>query len=118
VSFRDRPGFPGVPEMEWIAENESDDDFRPAWSLVAELPGIENAGFVTASAGWIVQVGVVPAARGRGLGRALVTDALRRMGADGEPAAWLDVNIDNPGAERLYRRMGFVSRGRRARFRR
>jgi ribosomal protein S18 acetylase RimI-like enzyme len=73
---------------------------------------------VTAAVGWIVQVGVMPAVRGRGLGRALITEALSRMAADGEREAWLNVNVDNPGAAQLYRRLGFTDRGRRARYRR
>jgi mycothiol synthase len=117
AAFRDRPGFPGTPRAEWIADNEYDDDFRPDWSVLVQIPGIGDAGFVTAAAGWIVQAGVVPAARGHGLGRALVTEALHRMAADGGREAWLTVNVDNPGALRLYRRLGFTDRGRRARYR-
>ena len=64
-----------------------------------------------------MQVGVVPAARGRGIGAALVGEALRRMRADGATQAWLNVNVDNP-AVRLYRELGFEHRGRRARYRR
>lgn len=116
ASFRDRPGFPGLEAAEWIAENDADEEFRPGWSLLAELP--PGAGFVTAAVGWIVQVGVMPAVRGRGLGRALITGALSRMAADGEREAWLNVNVDNPGAAQLYRRLGFTDRGRRARYRR
>jgi mycothiol synthase len=117
AAFRSRPGYPAPTAAEWIADNETDDDFRPGWSLLAHLPGVGDAGFVTAAAGWIVQVGVVPAARRRGLARALVTEALRRMAAAGEPEAWLNVNVDNPGAARLYQEVGFTLRGRRARYR-
>jgi ribosomal protein S18 acetylase RimI-like enzyme len=77
---------------------------------------VGDAGFVTAAVGWIVQVGVVPGARRRGLARALVTEALRRMTAAGEPEAWLNVNVNNPGAAALYRRLGFADRGQRARY--
>jgi ribosomal protein S18 acetylase RimI-like enzyme len=118
ASFRGRPGYPGPSAAEWIAENEADDEFRPGWSLLASLPGIGDAGFLTAAVGWIVQVGVAPAARRRGLGRALVTEALRRMAADGEPEAWLTVNVNNPAAADLYHDLGFTARGRRARYQR
>lgn len=116
ASFRGRPGFPEPAAAAWIAGNDDDEEFRPGWSLLVELPGIGDAGFVTAAVGWIVQVGVVPAARRRGLARALVTEALGRMAADGEPEAWLTVNVNNPGAARLYRDLGFLPRGRRARY--
>ena len=129
ASFRDRPGFPGDPADVWIAENEEDDDFRPAWSLLATVPALAeggsaaedapagDAGFVTAAVGWIVQVGVIPAARGRGIGAALVRESLARMAAAGRPEAWLTVNTNNPGAAALYRKLGFHHRGRRARYR-
>jgi GNAT superfamily N-acetyltransferase len=117
AAFRERPGFPGWSAAQWIDGVATDDEFRPEWSVLASLPGAGDVGFVTAAVDWIVQVGVVPAARGMGLGAALVGEALRRMRAEGATEAWLDVNVDNP-ASRLYRRLGFVDRGRRARYRR
>ncbi|MEU8820975.1 N-acetyltransferase [Actinoplanes sp. NPDC048796] len=117
ASFRERPGFPGDPADEWIAENEEDEDFRPDSSLLVSVPGVGDAGFVTAARDWIVQVGVVPAARRRGLGAALVSAALARLRADGSDHAWLTVNLNNPGAAAVYRRLGFEHRGRRARYR-
>jgi ribosomal protein S18 acetylase RimI-like enzyme len=116
ASFRERPGFPGWSAEQWIGFVADDDEFRPQWSLLATLPGIGDAGFVTAGVGWIAQVGVVPAARGAGLGAALLLESLSRMRAAGEAEAWLDVNVDNP-ARHLYERLGFADRGRRARYR-
>jgi mycothiol synthase len=115
AAFRERLGYPGWPAADWIAAVREDDTFRAEWSLLAELDGLGDAGLVTAGLGWIDQVGVVPAARGRGLGGALVLAALGRMQAAGETEAWLNVNVDNP-ARRLYERLGFRGRGRRARF--
>ncbi|XVV14702.1 GNAT family N-acetyltransferase [Actinoplanes sp. CA-131856] len=117
AAFRERPGFPGVPAEEWITENEEDDDFLPGSSLLVSVPGVGDAGFVTAARDWIVQVGVVPAARRRGLGAALVSAALGRLRADGSDHAWLTVNLNNPGAAAVYRRLGFEHRGRRGRYR-
>jgi mycothiol synthase len=118
AAFRDRPGFPGTPADEWITETEEDDEFLPDWSLLATVPGLGDAGFVIGLAGWIAQVGVLPEARRRGIGAALVCESLSRMAADGAAEAWLDVNVDNPGAAALYRRLGFTHAGRRARYRR
>jgi mycothiol synthase len=112
AAFRERPGFPGWTTAEWI-----DGVDENAWSVLATVPDIGDAGFVTTEAGWIDQVGVVPAARGRGLGAALIGEALARMHADGATEAWLNVNVDNPAAA-LYRRLGFADRGRRARYQR
>lgn len=115
AAFRERPGFPGHPAATWIGDLEEDDEFRPAWSLLVELPGLGDAGFVTAAVGWIDQVGVIPEARGRGLGSALTAESLVRMRADGATEAWLNVNVDNP-AKDVYLRLGFTESGRRARF--
>lgn len=117
AAFRERPGFPGWSARQWVAEMVEDDDFRPDWSVLATRPGVGDVGFVTAAQGWIVQVGVVPGARGSGLGAALVSEVLTRMRDGGAERVLLDVNVDNPAA-RLYRRLGFVAQGRRARFRR
>lgn len=117
AAFRERPGFPDPSAEEWIEETVEEDDFRADWSLLVSLPGLGDVGFVTATEGWIVQVGVVPAARGTGLGAALISESLRRAAAAGFDESWLCVNVDNPAAG-LYRRLGFQERGRRARFRR
>jgi ribosomal protein S18 acetylase RimI-like enzyme len=85
--------------------------------VIATVPGRGDIGFVTAAVGWIVQVGVVPAARGEGLGAALIREALTRMQDDGATEAWLDVNVNNPAAK-LYERLGFRHQGRRARYQR
>ena len=115
AAFRERPGFPGLPAEAWIGDLVDDEEFRPGWSVLATDSRAGDVGFVTAAVDWIVQVGVVPSARGRGIGAALVAEALRRMHADGAGHAWLDVNVDNT-AVKLYERLGFAHRGRRARF--
>ena len=115
AAFRERPGFPHHHAATWIGDLEEDDDFRPALSLLVEVPGLGDAGFVTAAAGWIDQVGVIPQARRLGLGAALTRESLTRMRADGATEAWLNVNVDNP-AKNVYLRLGFIESGRRARF--
>jgi ribosomal protein S18 acetylase RimI-like enzyme len=115
AAFRERPGFPGYAAEEWITDTGADDDFRPRLSVLATVPGVGDAGFLLAESDRIVQVGVAPAGRGAGLGAALVREALRRMRAGGAAQASLEVNVNNR-AGRLYRRLGFVDAGRRARY--
>src|SRR5215216_471061 len=80
--------------------------FTPQMSLLAR-DGAQPVGFVVCDDAWIVQVGTHPAWRGRGLGAALVVEALRRFAAAGAEHVTLDVNTNNPGAARVYTRLGF-----------
>lgn len=116
ASFRERPGFPGWPRARWIERISDDEDFRADWTLLATVGGAD-AGFVVAAAGgWIAQVGVVPAARGANLGALLIAEAVRRMRSAGETTITLNVNVNNPRAAALYRRLGFIRAGRRAKY--
>jgi GNAT superfamily N-acetyltransferase len=57
--------------------------------------------------GAIQNVGVLPALRGRGLGQALLLEALRGMYRSGLGRTVLEVTAQNEAAIRLYRRLGF-----------
>lgn len=109
-AFRDRPGFPGWEEPRWRAAFTASEDFRAELSFVA-LDGAEPAGYtvcwVEGDTGWIVQMGVCPAWRRRGLGAALLTGAVRAFAGAGLRAAALEVATNNQSARRLYERTGF-----------
>ena len=92
-----------------------DDDFRPEFSLLAYRDDVP-VGFVVCADGWIVQLGVRPEWRARGIGSALVIEVLSRFRSAGTDHVLLDVNVNNPGAARLYERLGFHQVGRRARY--
>lgn len=115
ASFRTRPSFPGWSAEEWLEWATGDDDFVPELSLLA-LDGDTPAGFLVAGQGWLVQVGVRPEWRGRGLAAGLAAEMLRRAQAAGWESVLLDVNVNNPGAARVYARLGFALAGRRARY--
>lgn len=118
AAFRERPGFPGWSQEQWTGWISDDEDFRPSWTLLASLGGTD-VGFIAAAAtGWIAQVGVVPSARGRDIGALLVGEAVRRMRTAGEADIVLNVNWNNPHAAALYRRLGFITVGCRARYQR
>ena len=116
AAFRDRPGFPGWSQEHWVEWITGDDDFRDELTLLATLDGADAGFLVGDAAGWIAQMGVVPAARGRGIGAQLIGEAVRRMRAAGEDTITLNVNVDNPHAIALYRRIGFTRTGRRAKY--
>lgn len=68
--------------------------------------------------GWINYLVVHPDHRGRGLGRVLIREAERRLGALGCPKVNLQVRSSNRSAIAFYRRIGYsvddvVSMGRR-----
>ncbi len=77
-------------------------------------------GFLTAAAypphGFVVQVGVIPTQRRRGVGSALMVETMRRMAAAGAASIQLTVYVNNPGAIRAYEELGFATVGRRARY--
>jgi ribosomal protein S18 acetylase RimI-like enzyme len=60
--------------------------------------------------GAIQNLGVTPAHRGRGLGQALLLQALHGFRRAGLGRAFLEVTARNEAAIRLYRRMGFRCR--------
>jgi ribosomal protein S18 acetylase RimI-like enzyme len=116
AAFRDRPGFPGWSQARWVEWIGDDEDFRAEWTLLASL-GPADVGFIAGDAtGWITQMGVVPSARGRGIGAALIGEAVPRMRSAGVEAITLNVNVNNQPAAALYRRLGFTRIGRRARY--
>jgi len=115
AAFRERPGFPNWSPDEWVDWlGTKDDDFRAELSLLAYHDDVP-VGFITCAEGWIVQLGVPPEWRKRGIGSALVSEALSRFRAVGSDHVLLDVNVNNPGAERLYTQLGFERIGRYAR---
>jgi ribosomal protein S18 acetylase RimI-like enzyme len=109
-AFSTRPGFPGWTEEVWRRAFTGGDDFRADLSLLL-LDGAEPVGYavcaVEGEEGWIVQVGVRPAWRRRGLAGALLSETMRRFQREGLRAAMLDVNVNNPRAMSVYRRLGF-----------
>ncbi len=122
AAFRERPGFPGYSAAQWISDCNENENFKQEWSLLARTGDGFPAGFVVASAehlgGFVVQVGVIPEQRRRGIASALIVETLRRMQAAGKNGAQLTVNLNNPGAIQTYRVLGFAIAGRRARYER
>ena len=116
TAFRDRPGFPGWSADQWVRWIVDDDDFRADWTLLASAAGVDVGFVVGGEGGWISQVGVVPAARRHAVASTLIIEALRRMRAEGQTRAVLNVNVNNPGAIAAYQRLGFRRSGRRARY--
>lgn len=96
-----------------------------AIALMLAMPGAfglwrEAEGFVLARAAAgeaeILTLAVVPAARRRGLGAALLAAAMAAARARGAEAMFLEVAEGNAAARALYRSFGFAEVGRRRRY--
>jgi ribosomal-protein-alanine N-acetyltransferase len=61
----------------------------------------------------ILTLGVAPALRRQGIGRALLVDCMARLGAAGAERMVLEVAADNEAGIALYRSLGFVRQGTR-----
>lgn len=68
--------------------------------------GVSIVGMFSDGQGWISQLAVAGSERGRGLGRALVLESLRRLVAGGATALGLGVQAENRGALGLYLALG------------
>jgi [ribosomal protein S18]-alanine N-acetyltransferase len=91
---------------------------------VAELPESKLAGFVIVErqsargrlAGHIITLDVDPAQRRRGLGTLLMHAAADRLRQEGAALLSLEVAENNIAARQFYRGLGFVTRGRIAKY--
>ncbi|MBD8874267.1 N-acetyltransferase [Rhodanobacter sp. DHB23] len=63
---------------------------------------------------YLAHLGVSPALRGQGMGRALIDELIRRGVQSGRSRMVLDVAASNPRAQALYARQGFEVTGERA----
>ena len=122
---RNPSGDTGPDAEEWIADYADDPDFRPDLSLLALVAG-QPVGFIATGVlplpgggpvvGWISQVGTAPAVRGQAVGAGLVAAVLAAFQRESFPAVGLHVNVNNPGARRVYDQLGFRPVGQRARY--
>jgi ribosomal protein S18 acetylase RimI-like enzyme len=94
--IRHKPGF--LPRATWLVAS--------AAGYCGCIQGLwERSGL-----GAIQNLGVTPGHRGRGLGRALLLQALQGFVRTGLGRAWLEVTAQNDGAVRLYHGLGFRRR--------
>ncbi len=91
--IRRKPGF--LSAATWLIASPE--------GFVATVQGVMDRGPI----GAIQNLGVVPSYRGKGLGHALVRQALEGFYQAGLRRAYLEVTAENAGAVRLYRSVGF-----------
>lgn len=98
----------GYPHEQELKIDEPFLPFWPALGLDQELfPDVE-----TYAGEWYVDtLAVAPEAQGQGVGTALLTGIEAGLRKQGEALLSLNVDQENPGAERLYRRLGYEKTG-------
>jgi ribosomal protein S18 acetylase RimI-like enzyme len=94
-----KPGF--LPGSTWLAVHRTDD--QPACYCGTVQGVIDRNGM-----GAIQNLGIIPQFRGRGLGAALMQQALAGFQRSGLRRAFLEVTAQNTSAVRLYKRLGFA----------
>ena len=98
------------PFEQWAAYLLDSERFDPSLCLVATVDGTvvgAALGQETAEHGFVRQLAVDPAQRGRGLALALLHESFRRHRERGLPASVLGVDAGNPtGALALYEKVG------------
>ena len=94
-----KPGF--LPGATWLAVHRTED--QPACYCGTVQGVIDRNGM-----GAIQNLGIIPQFRGRGLGAALMQQALAGFQRSGLRRAFLEVTAQNSSAVRLYKRLGFA----------
>jgi ribosomal protein S18 acetylase RimI-like enzyme len=120
LGSRDCPALNGTrTAAEALAGHRLAGEFDPArWRLYQA--GGSDVGILLMAAHaeqrmWeVVYMGLVPEARGRGYGRAMLLDGLRAAAAAGQAGMFLAVDKSNEFAVRLYESLGFARVGEQA----
>lgn len=103
----------------WSARGYRDElaDTELRYYVAAEDPAGALLGwagvYVVSDSAEVLTVGVVPAARRRGIARLLLARLLDEAGRRGAREVFLEVRVDNAAALALYDREGFARVGRR-----
>jgi ribosomal protein S18 acetylase RimI-like enzyme len=94
----------------WVSWMTGDSEFDPRVWWLAERAGKLVGCALHWDSGWLKDIVVAPAERGRGLGAALVGQGLAEFSRRGLSNVGLKVDPSNPtGAVRLYERLGFAT---------
>lgn len=114
AGFADHWGFTPTPFEEWVHWLRAPGIYDPSLCFVSEVDGVPAGATVGRphhpgehERGWISELAVLPAYRGRGLGAALLTHTFAEFQRRGLARAGLGVDAENTtGAVRLYERVG------------
>jgi len=109
-AFADDPTYEAGPLERWSADRLDRSAFDPAFWTLASASGRPvgiAVGYAAGPGGYVELLGVVPARRRRGLGRALLLHSFAAFRAEGRTHVSLHVDAGNTtGARRLYHDAG------------
>jgi mycothiol synthase len=109
-AFRGEWGYRPIPFQEWLGMEVETPNFDPSlWLLATEREEAVGAlsGVVWGDRGWVGELGVRAAWRGRGIASALLRRAFTTFASRELPRVMLNVDSENStGAVRLYERVG------------
>ena len=112
TSFADHWGFRPVPFETFAVEMYDAHDWDPRLALLAEVDQEVVGHAVSISSddgGFVAILGVVPAARGRGIAKALLRSTFQALADRGHTVVRLGVDAQNPnGAVALYEGVGMT----------
>ncbi len=100
-----KPGF--LPEATWLLSSISDPEGPDAFCGPVYCGTVQGV-IDRSGMGAIQNLGIVPDYRHKGLGSALMQQALAGFQRAGLRRVFLEVTSQNSGAVRLYRRLGFA----------
>ena len=112
TAFVDHFGFTPTPYESFAAEWYDDEDWDPSHVILAEVDGKVGGHIAWVAAdpdGYIIDVSMRPAFRGRGIAKSLLTRAFDDIAASGRERATLTVDTENTtGAVGLYAAVGML----------
>jgi mycothiol synthase len=116
-AFASVPGFHAQDIDAWRAQWGTPDRMRLTTVVESDgaIVGVSTTGDLEGR-GWVTQLAVDPAQRGRGLGRALLLASFARARDAGLTSVGLDVNAANATAARLYESAGMTVESRSERW--
>ncbi len=107
-------GMDPVGLEDYLHDVIESDSWDPTLAAIAELDGTSVGivtGYLLEAVGWIGDLGVIEAGRGRGIGRALLEHGFALLAARGASRIQLNVDSANAtGATRLYEAAGMTVR--------
>jgi ribosomal protein S18 acetylase RimI-like enzyme len=102
-----RHGGGGVTDLPaWTAHMTGDEEYDPTLWILAHSHGLLIGAVLCWTSGFVKDLVVDEAWRGRGLGEALLRHVLSTFAARGAHVVELKVQADNSSAVRLYERVG------------